>query len=64
MSHEVAETDQNLREIERLRAELAATRADLDTLRNGVAWLGGELALRAKAGRRVVQLELWERKVA
>jgi len=48
MSHEVAETDQNLREIERLRAELAATRADLDTLRNGVAWLGGELA-RAKA---------------
>jgi uncharacterized small protein (DUF1192 family) len=43
MSHEVAETDQNLREIERLRAELAATRADLDTLRNGVAWLGSEL---------------------
>ena len=24
-----------------LRAELDATRADLDTLRNGVAWLGG-----------------------
>lgn len=43
MSHEVAEADQNLREIARLRAELDATRADLDTLRNGVAWLGAEL---------------------
>lgn len=55
MSHEVAETDQNLREIERLRAELAATRADLDTLRNGVAWLGSELdRVKAWAG-------LWKR---
>jgi predicted nuclease with TOPRIM domain len=41
MSHEIAETDQN--ELTRLRAELEATRADLDTLRNGVAWLGAEL---------------------
>jgi len=55
MSHEVAETDQNLREIERLRAELDATRADLDTLRNGVAWLGSELdRVKAWAG-------LWKR---
>ena len=43
MSHEVAEADQNLREIARLRAELDATSADLDTLRNGVVWLGAEL---------------------
>jgi len=55
MSHEVAEADQNLREIARLRAELDATSADLDTLRNGVAWLGGELdRVKAWAG-------LWKR---
>lgn len=43
MSHEIHETDANMQEITRLRRELAATRADLDTLRNGVAWLGAEL---------------------
>ncbi len=43
MSHEVHETDANLEELTRLRQENAALRADLDTLRNGVAWLGAEL---------------------
>lgn len=43
MSHEVAAAAADLEEIRRLRAELEATRADLDTLRNGVAWLGAEL---------------------
>ena len=39
-------------EIARLRADLDATRADLDTLRNGVAWLGSELdRVKAWAGR-------------
>lgn len=42
MSHEVAAAAADLEEIRRLRRELAATRADLDTLRNGVAWLGAE----------------------
>ncbi len=43
MSHEVAAAAADLEEIRRLRRELNATRADLDTLRNGVAWLGTEL---------------------
>ena len=43
MSHEIAEAAANMQEATRLRADLAAARADLDTLRNGVAWLGAEL---------------------
>ncbi len=43
VSHEVAAAAADLEEIRRLRRELNATRADLDTLRNGVAWLGTEL---------------------
>ncbi len=55
MSHEVAAAAADLEEIRRLRRELAATRADLDTLRNGVAWLGSELdRVKAWAG-------LWKR---
>ena len=55
MSHEIAEAAANMQEATRLRADLAAARADLDTLRNGVAWLGSELdRVKAWAG-------LWKR---
>ncbi len=52
MSHEVHETDANLEELTRLRQENAALRADLDTLRNGVAWLGTELDRAKRWGAR------------
>ncbi len=75
MSEEIRTADANLHA---LHAERAALRLAAQTA-GIVVWLDGDtyhaslndaeatgatLALRAKAGRRVVQLELWERKAA